>query len=656
MSLAGTVADFVVLATLTVVVLMALGTVVRRVLGVRVGIGRVVLAGLFGLAVELAFELQFLYGHQEYTPALIPLQLGIIVLGAVGFLLLAELLVPPGTIARPDQWWPATRRRASRTRRYLQIVAIAVRRGLLSVRPNADPSSEGIAERQRQARALRLALEDAGGAFVKLGQVLSTRSDVLPPEFLAELRSLQERVGPAPWDDVRNLIEQELGAPIGDLFTAFEPEPLAAASIGQVHRAVLRTGEAVAVKVQRPGIVPLVERDLDIALRIARRLEQSTAWGRSLGVLALAEGFAASLRDEIDYRIEAANMAAMGQTQARHAPAERVRIPGHHPELSTRRVLVMDLVTGLTLSDPRALTAYGAEQRAARADLLFNSLLVQILDDGVFHADLHPGNVMLSAEGITLLDFGSIGRLDSEMRRQIGEVLLAFYRGDSRAFADALLGTVRVPAGIDESEVQRQLGAFMANRLGPGAAADVTVFTDLVRTLAANELAVPGELAAAFRAIATLEGTLRYLSPGFDLLGEAGAFAEARIAEARHPTSVAQMIDQDFTALLPLLRRAPLRLDRIAGSLAEGRLSVNVRLLADQRDRSLVRDLVNQVVATFLAGVFGIMGAMLLVSGGGPLLVPGLSLFELFGYLVLVVSGLLTMRVLYDVFRLRRSF
>ncbi|MET0853267.1 MAG: AarF/UbiB family protein [Microterricola sp.] len=642
------------MSIVTVVFMFVLSAFARRILGVRIGITRLLLAGLVGLGAELGFEARFVWGVQEYSPALLPLQIGIVFFAAVAFLVIAELLVPTGTIPRPDRWLHSFRAWRLRTRRYSEVSRIAVRHGLVPFRPNTEQSSAGAAERRKQARALRNALEEAGGAFVKLGQVLSTRTDLLPAEYLSELSMLQQRVPAAAWSEVAVLLHAELGAPVETVFASFDQTPLAAASIGQVHRARLMSGEEVAVKVQRPGIIPSVERDLDITLRLARQLEQSTQWGRELGVRELAEGFAASLRDEVNYRIEAGNMTAMAVTQAKHTAAARVGIPRHFEQYCTSRVLVMELVDGDTLSDRRALEQHSAEERSEQAQRLLRSTLAQIIDDGVFHADLHPGNIILRADGeLVLLDFGSVGRLDSELRGQIGDVLLAFYRGDAGAFTDALLAFVELPDDIDEIALRRQIGVFVATKLGPGSSLDVTVFTEMVRMLADNRIAVPTELALAFRAVATLEGTLRVLSPEFDILTEAGGYAKERVAAGLTPKAIFTSVNDELLSVLPIVRRLPARIDRLSGALAEGRLSVNVRLLADRRDRALIRDLVNLVVVTVLAAAFGIMAAMLLISDAGPQVTPSLSLFQIFGYMLVLLSGVLALRVFFDVFRVR---
>lgn len=647
--------NILLMTAFTVVFMIVLASFARRILGVRIGVVRLILAGILGLGAEFGFESQFVWGVQQYTPALLPLQIGIVFFVAVAFLVVAELIVPAGTIPRPDLWIPSLKARFSRTRRYAEISRIALRHGLVPFRLNTEPTAAGSNERTRQARALRGALEDAGGAFVKLGQVLSTRTDILPKEFLTELSQLQQRVPAAAWTDVKLLLETELGDSVDNFFASFDEIPLAAASIGQVHRAQLVTGEAVAVKVQRPGIIPLVERDLDILLRMATQLERSTTWGQDFGVHDLAQSFAASLREELDYGVESRNMKAMALAQAKHEDAERVGIPVHYPEISTSKVLVMELVTGETLSDPRAVRDHSAAERAVQANRLLRSTLVQIIDDGVFHADLHPGNIILRSDGeLVLLDFGSVGRLDSHLRAQIGDVLLAFYRGDAGAFTDALLAFIELPDDIDETGLRRQIGVFVATRLGPGAALDVTVFTEMVRMLSANRISVPSELALAFRAVATLEGTLRYLSPDFDILTEASGYASERVTAGFKPKALFTSINDEVMSLLPLVRRFPARIDRLTGALVDGRFTVNIRPFADQRDRALVRDLVNLIAVTFLAAAFGIMAVMLLTSTGGPQVNATLSLFQIFGYLLVILSGVLTLRVLFDVFRIRQ--
>ncbi len=635
---------------------------VRRLLGLRLAPVRTLLAGLIAF-----FSAQPIIGAiggpsvgrgAPVLPGLWFVLLGVVIALLVGmiFLVVSEALVPSGSLPGPVYLVRALHRQAGRTRRYAQITRILVRRGLLPYQRGGRRSELASAEgRARLARSLRLALEDGGVTFVKLGQVLSTRRDLLPPEFITELSRLQDDAPQVPWPQVEATLRAELDAGVDEVFASFEREPLAAASIAQVHRATLPGGRPVVVKVRRPGVDTVARRDLDIVLRLALRLQRSTSWGRAVGAVTLAQGFADALDEELDLRIEARNLTAVAAAAARHDgdhDGGPVRVPTPVQSLCGQQVLVMDYLDGR----PLASVSAPASTRAALAASLLDTLLRQVLLDGTFHADPHPGNVLLLADGtLGLLDFGSVGRIDAGLRAALQRLLLALDRGDPAALADALLDVVERPEELDEARLERTLGRFAARHMAPGITPDVRMFTDLFRIVAEHGLAIPPEIAAVFRSLATMEGTLTQLDPGFDIVAEARQFASGQLAERLGPEELRRTALDELAALLPMLRRLPRRVDRVGQALETGRLSVNVRLLADPSDRRFVTGLLHQVLLTFLAAAAGIMAVLMIGLPGGPSVTRQVSLYAFFGYCLLVVAAILAVRVLVLVFRPDRA-
>jgi predicted unusual protein kinase regulating ubiquinone biosynthesis (AarF/ABC1/UbiB family) len=566
------VAVFVAVNVLVLVALFA--AVARRLLGVRFGRVRLLLAGGLGFGVSgpLAGAMGASGARWDGGPGqlwLFVLALALAVLIAMVFLALAEALVPTGSVPTPTGWWRAVRGRVARTRRYLRISGIAVRHGLSPyLRGGRRAALDDPAGRARLAVALRRALDEGGVTFIKLGQVLSTRRDLLPPEFVTELGRLQDDAAPAPWEQVRQLLADELGSPHEEVFAEFDPEPLASASIAQVYAARLPSGDDVVVKVQRPGIRPVVERDLDIVGRLARSLDAGARWARAIGVRELAAGFAAALREELDFRVEAENMAAV----AADVGARSVLLPRPYEALCTERVLVMERVTGTPLRSAGALVGLDRRELARR---LLDALLRQILVHGV----------------------------------------------------------------------------FAARHLGPGGGSSLRMFNDLFRIVTGYGLSVPPELAAVFRALATVEGTIAELAPDLDLVAESRSLAAGYLAEQAGPASLREAVTDELVVLLPMLRRLPRRLDRIAAAAEYGRLGLNVRLFADHRDRRLVTSLLHQVLLTALAATSAVVAVMLLGTPAGPAVTTQVSLYQLLGYNLLVIAAVLAMRVLVLIFR-----
>jgi len=495
-------------------------------------------------------------------------------------------------------------------------------------------------------------MSDGGVTFVKLGQILSTRRDLLPKEFIEEFSHLQSRAREVPWEAIDLTINESLHEQVDHLFGSFERTPLAAASIAQVHAARLKSGEDVVVKVRRPGITIDVERDLDIVNRLAITLQRSTTWGRTIGVVELSHGFATALREELDLRVEARNLAVVAAAAKQRKEDTGLHIPVLYPALSTDRVLVMERIVGTPIGTARPAIADRGLDAHLLGRTLLNSLLRQIVIDGTFHADPHPGNVMLlENDKLTLLDFGSVGRIDGLLRGALVRLILSFDQGDPIAASDALLDLVRRPEDLDEYRLERALGQFMARYLSPGVAPDVRMFTDLFRIIAEHGLAVPPEVAAVFRAIATLEGTLTQIAPGFNVIGEARSFASAYLGEQMRPRALQKTLTDELTSLLPLLRRLPRRVDRIAMAIEEGRLNVSIRPFANERDRQTIAAWLHEALLTILASTAGIMSVVVIGQDGGPMVTNTVSMYQLIGYALLVVGLILATRVMVLIYR-----
>jgi ubiquinone biosynthesis protein len=571
---------------------------------------------------------------------------------------LLDLLARPGRLAAAGSRLHASplphpirslRQRAGRTRRYLQVTRIAARHGLRSYLGGRGP---GAGEPGPLARNLRAALDEAGGMFVKLGQVLSTRADLLPPDVIAELSRLQDHVAPADPASIEALLTAELGAPPHRVFAWFDPVPLAAASIGQAHLAQLATGELVIVKVQRPDVRALVERDLDILLHMARALQARAAWARQYAVLEMTQGFAAALREELDFRIEARNITAV-------ASSSQVRVPAVHWQWSTSRVLVMEYLDGVAVRDAEPVLAQTNADRHGLACVLLAAILRQVMLEGTFHADPHPGNVLVLRDGqLALIDFGSVGRLDPLQQAALRRLLLAVARRHPAGMHDSLLDLAQAsrPAAGDDL-LEPALAQFIAQHLGPAMVPDAAMFTALFRLVADFGLVFPPVIAAVFRAMITLEGTLARLAPGFQIIEETRKMAASWLGDMLDPASLREAATDEVLGLLPVLRRLPRRLDRITTSLERGTLTTSVRLLADHRDRQFVATMAGRAVLAFLGAAFGVISVMLIGVRGGPLFLPavagtgGTSLFHVFGYAGLFVSLVLTLRVIIAITR-----
>jgi ubiquinone biosynthesis protein len=628
-----------------------------RMLGVRRSMSLTLLSGTIGWVAGVALSLSIADQKADPSSGFIRNVVLFSAFGAMSTSVWIEFLARPGALARAQSGLStiphpmrSARRRTERVRRYAQITRIAARHGLTPA-IGMGRSKVGVDEADRRAptaRRLRNALEEAGGMFVKLGQVLSTRADLVSDDVARELSNLQDHVRPASREDVAAVLEEELEAAVEDMFAEFDWEPVAAASIGQAHRAKLPTGETVIVKVQRPGIAESVLRDLDALTQLAHAVETRTSWGADYGVVDLTREFGERLREELDYRIEARNALEIATNLP---PDSAVRIPRVYAELTTPRVLVMEWLDGRSVRDAGQVAAVGADRKEL-ADTLLRTMLQQMLVDGRYHADPHPGNVMVLSDGhLGLIDFGATGVVDPLQQAAIRDVMVGVSNHDPEMLRQALLRVATLRRRVDDEDLERSLARFMARHLGPGAVTSPAMFNDLLRLVYEYGINLPAELSTFFRALITLDGTLTTLAPGYQTIEAAERIAKEWISSRITAESMQDVAREELIRLAPMLRRLPSQIDRMFTTAQRDGVRVRASLFADERDVRVLTLLVNRFVLALSGGAVGLVSVLLISIHGGPGFAGSTSLFRFFGYFGLFCATVLIMRVLVAILR-----
>ena len=583
------------------------------------------------------------------------LSIGTIALSIVFTMLAAvclDFLARPGTLAHGEGAGllvlPSPvrdlRRRLAPYARYRQIIGIARRNGL---------ALPGIGRRRTAERlpvdvALRITLEECGVVFVKLGQIASTREDLLPHQLRLELSRLQSAVDPLPREVMQPQLEAELDAPVDRVFEEFDWDPIGSASIAQAYAARLENGEPVVVKVQRPAIEEAVARDTAAMLHLARAVERRTPQGRQLRVAAIAEDFVHNLRQELDFPLEAANAIDLA---AATDPASGVRIPVMHTELLSPRVLVQERFEGVSVADRQRIAELGLNELEL-ADRLVHTVAKHMLSHGHFHADAHPGNVLLLDDGtLGLIDFGATGRLDPRQRTALLEMTLAARRGDSAGLRDAIEQVAIIGAEGTDAALERALGRFLSENVVPGRSVSAKALNDLIPLLATFDIRLPSELSVFFRALVLLDGTARTISPGYSLVDGMSRLFETGIPTAQPGASMQDRLVQGLLAELPRLQRLPSQLDRIASLTGRGELRARIALFSTEQDARVITTLVNRLVLG-IGGALLFIGSTLLLTvsdgGGGSL---NTSLTRTFGYVGLALAATLILRVVAAIVR-----
>lgn len=496
--------------------------------------------------------------------------------------------------------------------RYAEVAEILARHGLGSLASALGleqllqgPAPRGAAVLSNPDR-LVLALEELGPTFIKLGQVLSSRPDILSPGYLAALSRLQDGAAPVPTDTIRSLIEQELGAPPEEVFASFSAVPLASASIGQAHAATLHDGTAVVVKVRRPGVVGQIKEDLEILQNLAHRASRNWAVLADYNVEAIATAFAATLSAEVDYLREGRNAERIA---GNFAGNPSIHVPKIYWDTTTSRVLTIERIYGLKIDDAEimAMPASYRDDLAQRATRIAAKM---IFEDGFFHADPHPGNLFIESTGrIGLIDFGMVGEVGEQLRDRLGSLLFGFSRNDPDRICRALLDLCVNRTTTNRERLRQDMTHFMEQYQGRilGEIQITSLITELLAILRTHHLQLPSEMAMLTKMIFMTEGMGARLNPGFNLGEVLKPYASRLVLERLDPRKLPGMLKQlgldaaDFGANLPE------RLGRLLRQLDDG-VEVHLRSeelvpLVARAERIGNRLVAGMILAAFIRGI-----------------------------------------------------
>ena len=494
---------------------------------------------------------------------------------------------------------------------------------------------------------VRCAMQDLGPTFVKLGQVMATRVDLLTPEWTTELGKLQNAVPALPFAQVRPQLVEDLGADPEAVFERLEEAPLAAASLAQTHRAWLADGSAVVLKVRRPGIRDTVEADLRLMARLAEIVEERAPDLRRYHPAEVVQQFSASLRRELDFAAEGRNAERIAANFAGH---DEVVVPRVYWEWTSERLNVQECLQGIAGTDLAAVDAAGLD-RAQLAATGADIVLKMVLEDGFFHADPHPGNIFYLPDGrIGVIDFGMVGRVSEQRRFQIVQLLHGLVERESAPVADVLMEWGEGGGEVDEARLQADVGAFVDQYRGVPLK-DLhmgLMLTDVTTILRDNGLSLPPDLALMIKAFLTLEGMGRQLDPDFDMAGAARPFLQRVVLQRYSPRTLLKRGRRTALDAMELVGDLPRELRRLLRTARRGRLHLQVEVTSlkafgEQVDRAANRLTMGVITAALVVGSSIVMNS----AGGG---VSSRWLLAL-GVLGFVGAGLIGLWILLSIWR-----
>ena len=509
-------------------------------------------------------------------------------------------------------------------------------------------------ERMSIPERFRHTLEDLGPTYIKLGQLLSGRGDLLPAEYVQELTKLLDAAPAFPYGDVVTVVEAELGRPPQEVFDFFDPTPIAAASIGQVHRAILPTGEHAVAKVQRPNIEQTVRSDLDLLMRQARFLQRRSEAARTYNLIENVEELSYALLSELDYTTEAQNIDRFYQT---YNDDPNLRIPKVYWEYTTQRVLVMEQIDGIKLTELRHLKEEGYDLPAI-ANIGTEFYMKQIFEDGFFHADPHPANVMVSDHQIAILDFGMVGVLSQRMREDMGDMLVAVITQNTEQLITVMVRMGIITRATNLRELERDLNRMLVRYLGlPLQHMDVAAILGQVLSISfVHNIRLPSDFAMLIRTIIILNSLGNKLDPNYQLVTKLEPSVRRLVQDKLSIRRIGTNALRSVSSINTLIQRFPNRLEDLWDQLDEGNLTVGVSV----RDLATIIRRVDRIAnrlafAVVVAAL--IIGSALILRAGPDIKalfqVPGLDLAIPVAQVSFVLAGLTGAWLLWSIIRSR---
>ncbi|WP_094605099.1 protein kinase UbiB [Sporomusa silvacetica DSM 10669] len=472
---------------------------------------------------------------------------------------------------------------------------------------SSEANSTDLGER------IRIVLQELGPTYIKLGQIASTRPDILPSEIIIHLEKLQDNVSAFSFEQVQNLIREELGADIEEIFYKFDPQPLAAASIGQVHVATLESGQKVAVKVQRPGIAANIETDLEILFEIAVAAQNRFQWAKQYQIVDMVDEFAKSLHKELDYTIEARNTDKIS-IQLKDQPD--FYIPNVYWDYSTKKILTTEFLQGIKVNQSDILSQQGYKLSLI-ANRFAKGIFHQIFIEGFFHGDPHPGNiVVLPKEVIGFLDFGMVGRIGSEMKNGLSSLLIGLKRNNTDDLLKAILRIGIVPPEVNLRQLRDDIELFKDTYYGlPLSRISIgEAITNFFRIAQKHTIRIPSDLVLVGKAVLTVEGVVKKLDPALSLFDIVEPFGEKLLLERMHPKTIAESVWKTANDFGDLFNDIPRNVKELSSVVNQGRVHLDVSLSETKLFLKHQARISNRISVSIMLLAFSILMGSIIIS------------------------------------------